>query len=139
MKSLKQKEITKSWHLIDAKNIPLGRLSTLVAMHLMGKNKVIYSPNLDTGDYVVIINSSKVQLSGKKENQKVYHRHSGYPGGLYSRTASQLRQDKPNDLIRNAVYGMLPKTKMGKVMLKKMHVYPNSDHPYKNKFNTSKA
>lgn len=134
MKSLKQKQITKSWQLIDAQNRPLGRVSTAIAMMLMGKNKAIYSPNLDVGDFVVVINSGKVQLSGKKENQKVYFRHSGYPGGLYSRTASQTRKDKPNDLIRNAVYGMLPKTKMGKTMLKKLYVYPDSEHPHKDQF-----
>ncbi|KKR78022.1 MAG: 50S ribosomal protein L13 [Candidatus Curtissbacteria bacterium GW2011_GWA1_40_9] len=133
MKSLKQKDITRDWHLIDAKNRTLGRISTEIAMYLMGKNKAIYSPNLDTGDNVVVINSEKVQLSGKKETQKVYYKHSGYPGGLYSRTASQLRKGKPNDLIINAVYGMLPKTKMGKIMLKKLHVYKTDEHPYKNK------
>ena len=135
MKSIKQKQITRTWQLINAEEKPLGRLSTEIAMILMGKNKAIYSPNLDTGDFVVVINSSKVFLSGKKENQKVYYRHSGYPGGLYSRSASQTRTDKPNDLIRNAVYGMLPKTRMGKIMLKKLFVYSDSNHPHKNKFN----
>ncbi len=135
MKSIKQKDITRAWHLLDAKNKTLGRISTEIAMHLMGKNKAIYSPNLDTGDNVIVVNSVKVVLSGKKEDQKKYYRHSGYPGGLYSRTASQLRKEKPNDLIRNAVYGMLPKTKMGKIMLKKLHVYENEEHPYKNKIN----
>lgn len=137
MKSLKQKEITRSWHIVDAKNKALGRICSEVAMHLMGKNKTIYSPNLDTGDYVVVINSKEVQLTGKKENQKVYYRHSGYPGGLYAKTAGQLRQQKPNDLVRNAVYGMLPKTKMGKMMLKKLYIYTKSEHPYNNKFPTN--
>lgn len=133
MKSLKPKQITKDWHLIDAANKPLGRVSTEVAMILMGKNKAIYSPNLDAGDYVVVINSSKVKLTGKKENQKKYYKHSGYPGGLYSKTAAQLRENKPNDLVINAVYGMLPKTKMGKLMLKKLYVFQDSEHPYNNK------
>src|SRR3989344_2978676 len=119
MKSLKLKDIQKSWHLIDAKDKMLGRVSSEIAMHLMGKNKAMYSPNLDVGDFVVVVNSQKVGLSGKKETQKIYYRHSGYPGGLYSRTAAQVRNKKPNDLIRNAVVGMLPKTKMGKTMVKK--------------------
>jgi large subunit ribosomal protein L13 len=134
MKSLKPKNIEKNWHLIDAKGKILGRLSSEVAMHLMGKNKATYSPNLDAGDYVVIINSEKIVLSGKKETQKIYYHHSGYPGGLYSKTAAQLRAYKPNDLIRNAVIGMLPKTKMGKIMLKKLHIYKDSAHPHKDRF-----
>lgn len=134
MKSLKPKDIEKNWHLIDANGKILGRLSSEIAMHLMGKNKVTYSPNLDAGDYVVVINSEKIVLSGKKETQKIYYHHSGYPGGLYSRTAAQLRNYKPNDLIRNAVIGMLPKTKMGKIMLKKLHIYKDSTHPHKDRF-----
>ncbi len=134
MKTLKPKDIKREWHLIDAKEKILGRLSTEVAMHLMGKNKSIYSPNLDTGDFVVVINAQKVALSGKKEKQKKYYRHSGYPGGLYMQTAAQVRQHKPENLIRNAVEGMLPKTKMGKIMLKKLYVYPSTSHPYQSKF-----
>lgn len=134
MKSIKVKEITKNWHLVNAKDRALGRISTEIAMHLMGKNKAIYSSNLDTGDDVVVINSGKVKLSGKKEKQKIYWRHSGYPGGIYSRTAAQIRETKPNDLVINAVYGMLPKTKMGKLMLKKLHVFDSEEHPFKNKF-----
>jgi len=137
MKSLKPKDITHEWQIIDAKNQALGRISTEVAMHLMGKNKAIYSTNLDTGDFVVVINSSDVTLSGKKETQKIYYHHSGYPGGLYSKSAKLLRAQKPNDLIRNAVFGMLPKTKMGKLMLKKLFVYPGSDHPHKDKFKSN--
>ncbi len=134
MKSLKPKDIEKNWQLIDAKGKILGRVSSEIAMHLMGKNKATYSPNLDAGDYVVVINSEKIVLSGKKETQKVYYHHSGYPGGLYSKTAGQLRNYKPNDLIRNAVIGMLPKTKMGKIMLKKLHIYKDNVHPHKDKF-----
>ncbi len=134
MKSLKPKDIKKDWHLIDAKDKILGRLSSEIAMHLMGKNKATYSPNLDAGNFVVVINSEKIVLSGKKETQKIYYHHSGYPGGLYSKTAAQLRSSKPNDLIRNAVIGMLPKTKMGKIMLKKLHIYTDGTHPHKDKF-----
>lgn len=133
MKSLKPKDIKRSWHLIDAKDMALGRVSTQIAMHLMGKNKPTYSTNLDTGDFVVVVNSKDIKLSGKKEIQKTYYRHSGYPGGLYSRTAKDLRAVKPNDLIRNSVIGMLPKTRMGKIMLKKLYIYAAVDHPHKDK------
>ena len=139
MKSLKRKEIKNDWRLIDAKNKILGRLSSEIAMTLMGKNKGSYSPNLDAGDYVVVVNAEKIVLSGKKENQKVYYRHSGYPGGLYKKTAAQLREQKPTDLIRNATIGMLPKTKMGKTMLKKLYIYVGTDHPYKEKFKEEKV
>ncbi|KKR49559.1 MAG: 50S ribosomal protein L13 [Candidatus Curtissbacteria bacterium GW2011_GWA1_40_16] len=134
MKTITPKDIKREWHLIDAKTKILGRLSSEVAMHLMGKNKNIYSPNLDTGDYVVVINAQKIVLSGKKEKQKKYYHHSGYPGGLYMKTAAQIRSQKPEELIRNAITGMLPKTKMGKIMLKKLHIFPDSSHPYKDKF-----
>jgi len=134
MRAIKPKDIKRNWHLIDAKEKILGRLSSEVAMHLMGKNKGIYSPNLDTGDFVVVINAQKVALFGKKEKQKKYYRHSGYPGGLYMQTAAQVRKNKPENLIRNAVEGMLPKTKMGKIMLKKLYVFPQSSHPYQSKF-----
>ena len=136
MKSLKQKDIKREWQLIDANNKILGRLSAEIAMSLMGKNKSIYSPNLDMGDYVVVINAEKIFLSGKKENQKIYYHHSGYPGGLYSKTAAQLRAQKPTALLRNAIIGMLPKTRMGKIMLKKLYIYQGADHPHKVKFTT---
>ncbi len=134
MKTITPKDIKREWHLIDAKSKILGRLSSEVAMHLMGKNKNIYTPNLDTGDCVVVINAQKIELSGKKEKQKKYYHHSGYPGGLYMKTAAQIRNQKPEELIRNAITGMLPKTKLGKIMLKKLYIFPDSNHPYKDKF-----
>ena len=134
MKIIKPKDIKREWHLIDAKSKILGRLSSEVAMHLMGKNKNIYTPNLDTGDCVVVINAQKIALSGKKEKQKKYYHHSGYPGGLYMKTAAQIRSQKPEELIKNAITGMLPKTKLGKIMLKKLYIFPDSNHPYKDKF-----
>lgn len=134
MKTVKPKDINREWHLIDAKSRILGRLSSEAAMHLMGKNKNIYSPNLDTGDCVVVINAQKIVLSGKKEKQKKYYHHSGYPGGLYMKTAQQIRSQKPEELIRNAIIGMLPKTKLGKIMLKKLYIFPDSNHPYTDKF-----
>lgn len=134
MKSIKSKDIERKWHLIDANDQALGRLSTQVATVLMGKNKSYYVPYLDTGDFVVVINAAKVRLSGKKEIQKKYYRHSGYPGGLSERSAAQVRSAKPELLVRTAVKGMLPKTTLGKLMLKKLFVYPNSNHEHKDKF-----
>lgn len=138
MKNIKPKDIDRKWHLVDAKNKVLGRLASEIAQVLMGKTKSYYTPHLDTGDFLVVINAAGVILTGKKENQKKYFRHSGYPGGLYQRTASQVREKEPEKLIRHAVAGMLPKTKLGKLMLKKLSVYPQSDHPHKDKFNNSK-
>ena len=134
MKSLKIKDINREWHLIDAKGKILGRLSTEVAMHLMGKNKPTFSTNLDAGDNVVVINAEKIILSGKKESTKKYYKHSGYPGGLYSKTVSDLRRQKPTEIIRNSVFGMLPKTKMGKMMLRKLYIYQGTENPHKEKF-----
>ena len=134
MKNIKPTDIKRDWHLIDAKNQILGRLAATIAHKLMGKNKAYWTPYLDTGDYVVVINAAKVSLSGKKENQKIYWRHSGYPGGLKSKTAAQIRIQKPENLIRHAVGGMIPKTKLGKLMLKKLYIFPQSEHTFGNKF-----
>jgi len=134
MKNIRSADVQREWHLIDAKNKILGRLSSETAQILMGKNKSYYTPNLDTGDYIVVINAKDITLSGKKESQKKYYHHSQYPGGLYVKTASQVRKQKPEDLIRHAVIGMLPKSKLGKLMLKKLYIYPDADHPYQDKF-----
>ena len=134
MKNIKAKDINRKWHLIDAKNKVLGRLTSEIAKILMGKNKSYFTPNLDTGDYVVVVNTKDVMLSGKKENQKKYYRHSGYPGGMRISTAAQVRTKKPEDLVKHAVVGMLPKTKLGKLMVKKLFVYKEAEHPYKDKF-----
>lgn len=134
MKSIRPKDIQRTWHLIDAKNKILGRISSEIAILLMGKHRTYYVANLDTGDYVVVINAKDAALSGKKEIQKKYWRHSGYPGGLYVKTAKQLRAQKPELLIRNAVVGMLPKTAMGKQMVKKLYVFAGTEHPFANKF-----
>lgn len=134
MKNVKPKDIQKEWHLIDARNQVLGRISSEIAKKLMGKNKSYYTPYLDTGDYVVVINAKDVFLTGKKENQKNYFRHSGYPGGLRVRTVAQTRSQQPEELIRHAIIGMLPKTKLARQMLKKLYVFPESSHPFKDKF-----
>lgn len=133
MKIIKPKDIKRDWHLIDAKNKILGRLSSQIAQLLMGKNKSYYLPYLDTGDYVVVINAKNIVLSGKKETQKKYYKHSGYPGGMYSKTAAQVKKTKPEDLLRHAIRGMLPKTKMGKTMLKKLYVFAQDKHPFADK------
>jgi len=134
MKNIKAKDINRKWHLIDAKNKVLGRLTSEIAKILMGKNKSYFTPNLDTGDFVVVVNAKDVMLSGKKENQKNYYRHSGYPGGMRISTAAQVRVKKPEDLVKHAVVGMLPKTKLGKLMVKKLFVFPEAEHSYKDKF-----
>lgn len=130
------KEIKKSWLLIDAKNQVLGRLATKVATVLMGKNKPQFVPYLDMGDNVVVVNASKVKVTGKKEEQKKYVRHSGYPGGLKVRTLSQVREDHPEELIIHAVKGMIPKTKLGRQMIKKLHVFAGASHPFEHQLQT---
>lgn len=124
------KEITRAWHVLDAADKPLGRLATQAAMLLMGKHKPTFTPFLDTGDHVIVLNAAKVRLTGKKEDQKVYRRHSGYPGGLKEITARKLRVSRPAALVTEAVSGMLPKTKLGKHMLKKLRVYAGDKHPH---------
>ena len=134
MKSIKPKDISKNWHLIDAKGKILGRLATEVALLLRGKNKTYFTPHLDTGDYVVVVNAKEIVLSGKKEIQKTYYKHSGYPGGLKEKTASQIRAINPNLLIRHAVVGMLPKNRIGKAILKNLFIYESSQTPHSAKF-----
>lgn len=133
---LSVKAIKRDWHLLDAKNQPLGRLSTNTAKILMGKNKPDFVPYLDSGDYVVVINAAEVAVSGKKETQKKYYRHSGYPGGLKTESLADLRQRKPEEIIKHAVKGMIPKTKLGRQMLQKLHVFAGSEHPFKNQLRT---
>ena len=133
MKNVKSKDIKRSWHLIDAKKEVLGRLSSKIALILMGKNKSYYTPHLDTGDFVIVINAQKVTLSGKKENQKKYYRHSQFPGGLKVKIAQEVREKKAEQLVRHSVRGMLPKTALGKLMLKKLYVFKDDKHPYTDK------
>ena len=129
-KNFKISEVDQKWHLIDAENKTLGRLSSRVSTILMGKNKSKYTPNNDLGDFVVIINAEKIKLTGNKEFQKKYYRHSGYPGGLKSTTAQELRKDKPEQIIFKAVKGMLPKNKLANKMISKLKVYKGSNHPH---------
>lgn len=131
--SLPQKDIRRSWIKVDAKGKILGRLATEVATILIGKTKVNYVPYLDCGDNVVVVNAKEIKVTGKKESQKVYFRHSGYPSGVRKRTLSQLREQRPEEVIRHAVWGMVPKTKLGKKIIKKLHVFPGSDHDFQDK------
>ena len=124
------KSVERAWHVIDAQDMVLGRLATRAATLLMGKHKPIYTPFLDTGDHVIVINSEKVRLTGAKEEQKVYRHHSGYPGGLKERTAKRMRETRPAKMVELAVWGMLPKTKLGKHMYKKLKVYAGDKHPH---------
>ena len=129
-KSFKISEVNQKWLLIDAENKTLGRLSSRISSILMGKNKSQYTPNNDLGDFVVIINAEKIKLTGNKESQKKYFRHSGYPGGLKSTNVQELRKDKPEQIILRAVKGMLPKNKLADKMISKLKVYKGPNHPH---------
>jgi len=128
--SPKAKDIEQKWWLIDAKDKTLGRLSARVAILLMGKHKPIYAPHIDTGDYVIVINASKVRVTGTKAEQKIYYRHSGYPGGLKSATYKEVFSSHPTRVIEHAIKGMLPHNRLGRAMFKKLRVYPESEHPH---------
>ncbi|MBI2599858.1 50S ribosomal protein L13 [Candidatus Daviesbacteria bacterium] len=127
---LSAKNIKREWHLIDAKDKVLGRLATEVATILMGKKKPEYVPYLDTGDFVVVTNAAKVKLTGKKMQTKEYKRHSGYPGGLKVETFDKIIERKPEFVIEHAVAGMLPRTKLGREMIKKLKVFAGEDHTF---------
>jgi large subunit ribosomal protein L13 len=127
---VKNKEDRKSWFLVDAKSARIGRIATVVSKLLQGKNRVYYKPNIDTGDYVIIINAGKVDVYPKRLKRKVYFRHSGYPGGLKQETLQSFLERKPAEVIRKAVAGMLPKTKLGKAMIKKLFVYADEQHKH---------
>lgn len=124
------KSADSQWHVIDAGGQVLGRVSTLASRLLQGKHKAIYTPFIDTGDHVVIINADKVKLTGRKEDQKIYRHHSGFEGGLREERAGVLRKRRPIRLIEEAVRGMLPKTKMGDAMYRKLKVYAGAEHPH---------
>jgi len=128
--SVKASEIKRDWHVIDATDKILGRLATEIARLLMGKHKAMFSRHLDTGDYVVVINAGKVRVSGNKANQKLYYRHSGYPGGLKSINLEEMLKTKPERVIEHAVKGMLPKNRLGNSMIKKLKVYAGDSHPH---------
>ena len=118
------------WHVIDAEGKVLGRIASAAARLLQGKNKTGYTPFIDTGDHVVVVNAAKVKLTGRKEDQKIYRQHSGYEGGLREERARIVRAKRPERLVEEAVHGMLPKTKMGEAMYRKLKVYAGADHPH---------
>jgi large subunit ribosomal protein L13 len=126
----KPADIQREWFVIDAKDQTLGRLATQVAVLLRGKHKPIFAPHMDVGDYVIVINADKIRVTGRKLDQKIYYRHSGYPGGLRQRTLREQLQRFPERVIEAAVRGMLPKNKLGRKMFKKLKVYAGEKHPH---------
>ena len=129
-KSYKNTDLDKKWLLLDARNETLGRLSSKIASILMGKNKAQYTPHNDLGDYVVVVNAEKIRVTGNKDIQKKYYKHTGYPGGLKSSTFSEIIEKDPENLILKAVRGMLPKNKLSSSMISKLKVYEGDDHPH---------
>ncbi len=124
-------DVEKKWYLVDAEDAILGRIATKIATYLRGKNKAIFTPHIDTGDFIIVINANKVKLTGNKLEDKVYYRHSGYPGGLKAETAKDRLRRKPEEIIIDAVWGMLPKGRLGRAMIKKLKVYRGPEHPHK--------
>jgi large subunit ribosomal protein L13 len=120
----------RSWHVVDASNLPVGRLASEIAQILKGKHKPQYAPHLDVGDHVVVINAGKIQVTSKKPEQKMYYRHSGYPGGIKEESFNALKKRKPELIIEKAVWGMLPKNRLGRAIIKKLHVYSSDTHPH---------
>lgn len=126
----KPHEVERKWYVVDAEGKTLGRLASQIAAILRGKHKPIYTPHVDCGDFVIVVNADKVKLTGKKLKEKVYYRHSGYPGGLKSITAEKLLEKKPERVIELAVWGMLPHNRLGRKMYKKLKVYAGPEHPH---------
>ncbi|AEE90432.1 MAG: 50S ribosomal protein L13 [Tepidanaerobacter acetatoxydans] len=126
----KKEEVKRDWYVIDAAGKPLGRLATQVAMILKGKHKPIYTPHVDTGDYVIIVNADKVILTGKKMDNKMYYSHTGYPGGIKSQNFRSLMSKSPEKVVYKAVWGMLPHNALGRKMIKKLKIYAGAEHPH---------
>ncbi|MCS6913792.1 MAG: 50S ribosomal protein L13 [Myxococcales bacterium] len=126
----KQAQDARAWHVVDVAGLHLGRAATQIAHLLRGKHKPTFTPHLDCGDFVIVLNAQKVLLSGKKLQTKMYYRHSQYPGGLKARPAHEMLARKPDEVIRRAVWGMLPKGPLGRVIIKKLKVYPGAEHPH---------
>ncbi len=128
--SAKPGQVEQNWLIIDADGLTLGRMATAISTRLRGKHKPEYTPHVDTGDYIVVINAEKVQVTGNKAEDKMYHAHSGFPGGLKTHSFSELQQKAPENIIRLAVKGMLPRTPLGRAMFKKLKVYAGPEHPH---------
>ena len=129
-RSFKQSDITESWILVDAEDKTLGRLASALASRLRGKHRPEFTPNADLGDYIVVVNAGKISVTGDKLNQKKYYKHSGYPGGIKSKSLDEVLKNSAEDAIRMAVKGMLPKNKLGKKMLTKLKIYKDAEHPH---------
>ena len=126
----KKETVERNWYVIDAEGKPLGRVATLAATYLRGKNKPTYTPHIDCGDFIIIVNAEKVLLTGNKENTKMYYNHSMYPGGLRERTAKVMRERYPEEMVERAVRGMLPHNRLGRQMFKKLFVYAGNEHKH---------
>ncbi len=127
----KKGDIDRKWYVVDAKDAVLGRLAVKVATYLRGKNKPVFTPNVDTGDFIIVINADKVRLTGNKQTDKIYYHHSGYIGGIKAKSAKDVLQESPEKIIEQAVWGMLPKNRLGRTMIKKLKVYRGAEHPHK--------
>jgi large subunit ribosomal protein L13 len=137
--STKASDIERQWHVVDASDKILGRLASEVAKLLMGKHKPMYAPHLDTGDYVIVINAARVRVTGRKPKQKMYYRHSGYPGGLKSTSYEKMMQTHPTRVIEHAIKGMLPHNRLGAAMFKKLKVYAGDSHPHQAQMSAQKG
>lgn len=126
----KKGEFDRKWYVIDAEGKVLGRLASKIASYLRGKTKPVFTPNVDTGDFVIVVNAEKIRLTGRKLDEKIYYHHTGYPGGLKAETAKERLNKNPEKLIMDAVKGMLPKNRLGRAMLRKLKVYKGSEHPH---------
>ena len=138
-KATKQQEIKHEWHVVDVKDQTLGRVSTQIAQLLMGKGKPNFVRNLDCGDYVVVVNAKDIHVTGNKEEQKTYYRHSGYPGGFKAETLKELRERRPEEVIRRAVKGMLPQNRLRDRMLTRLHVFAGEEHTFSDKVKGGKS
>ena len=128
--SAKPGEVSRDWYVVDAEGKTLGRLATQIADTLRGKNKAVYTPHVDTGDFVVVVNAEKIAVTGQKLDQKMYYRHSGYPGGLRSRTLREQLDRRPTEVIRKAVKGMLPRNRLARAQMRKLKIYAGPEHPH---------
>ena len=128
--SVRAEDVERNWYVVDASQYTLGRLASAIAVRLRGKHKTNFTPHVDSGDYVVVVNAGKVQVTGRKERDKLYHRHSGYPGGLKTMSLAEMRTRHPDDILRLAVKRMLPRNPLGRSMLRKLKIYEGAEHPH---------
>lgn len=128
--STRTQDVVHDWYVVDASQYTLGRLAAALAHRLRGKHKPQYTPHVDTGDYIVVVNAEQVRVTGRKETDKVYYRHTGYPGGIKSRTLQEMREKRPEQIIQRAVKGMLPRNPLGRQVARKLKVYRGSEHPH---------